>query len=146
MRSTSSATGASTFSTPEARVQARMLSRCGGEMSDGCQRRAGKARAKNTTCCPVPLATSSTSPAGGSTRRSTSTIGSRLRSVAAACRPPEGTGWGDWGSWGSKGTGSRVAPGLVLFVPPDLGALLSFLACSHSLLAGSHLQGSPARS
>ena len=33
-------------------------------------------------------------PVGGKTRRSTSRMGSRLRSVAAACRPPVGTGCG----------------------------------------------------
>ena len=52
------------------------------------------AGAKKATCWPVPLAISRTRPVAGSTRRSTSRIGSRLRSVAAAWRPPLGTGCG----------------------------------------------------
>ena len=93
-RSTSNRKAGAMLSAPDASHHARMLSRCTAEASDGCQRSSGIARAKNATCWPVPLAISSTLPRAGNTRRSTSRIGSRFRSVAAACSPPWGTGFG----------------------------------------------------
>jgi hypothetical protein len=45
-RSTSSGKGGAMLSTPEAALQARMLSKCGADASDGCQRSAESARAK----------------------------------------------------------------------------------------------------
>jgi hypothetical protein len=82
--STSSGSGARRLARPASSRQAVMLARESGSGSVGCHCSAGKARAKYTACSPVPAATSSTRPAGGSTPASTWRIGSRLRSVAGA--------------------------------------------------------------
>ena len=49
-RSTSSSTAGAMLSAPDAALHARMLSRCTAEASEGCQRRAGSAQAKNAAC------------------------------------------------------------------------------------------------
>ena len=63
--------------------------------SVGCHVQRGRWRANHDTCWPLPLAISSARPEGGSTRRSTSRMGWRLRSAAGLERRAEaviGTG------------------------------------------------------
>ena len=65
----SSASGASTFVTPEDAIHAKVLSRASALGSDGQNVSVGRCVAKCTMCSPVPLAISSTNPFGGRTAR-----------------------------------------------------------------------------
>ena len=82
---TSSASGARRLGSAASSRHAAMLASAAGSASVGCHARCGRWRAKYTACSPVPLASSSTTPAAGRCRASTSRIGSRLRAVAGAC-------------------------------------------------------------
>src|SRR5919199_1448315 len=82
--------GGRTFARPSCAIQAAIESRMSASGSVGCQVNTGIRRAKCATCCPVPLAISSTRPRCGRTRRSTSRIGPLFRSAAGKSRRPSG--------------------------------------------------------
>jgi hypothetical protein len=81
---TSSAIGGHRFGSSASARHAAMLASAFSDTSLGCQVKPGNAPARWIACSPLPLAISRTVPVGGSSRASTSRIGSRLRAVAGA--------------------------------------------------------------
>lgn len=78
---TSRCNGGRTFDSASIESQARIDLRQSASRSLGCQISFGIARAHCTTCCPVPLPTSRTTPRSGNTCESTSLIGPLFRSA-----------------------------------------------------------------
>ena len=80
----SSAMAARIFGNPSVAAQASILARRSAAISVGCQVSPGNARAKTSTCCPVPLAISSARPSAGAWARSNAVIGPALRNADGA--------------------------------------------------------------
>src|SRR5262245_47513259 len=100
--------GGRTFGSVSTETHARIDRRQSASRSLGCQIRFGIARANCTTCCPVPLPTSRTTPLLGSSWASTSLIGPLLRSADGLDR----RSLGKTASSSDRTMGSHVDPNL----------------------------------